>query len=212
VPVRAPEARLLARCIKGEEEAWREFLKLYSGLLYRAISNICAKANPPVSQDTIEDLCQSCLLSLIEDNFRKLRQYRKRRNASFRTWLSVVAANHARDFLRKCDREIKHLVSVHPRQGEGGKDGRDPMEAIPASGVSQLEALKLKEIMEFLQNCIWGLSPADRLLLELMREDKLNDQEIARVMGTTVQAVQMRKSRLRKSLAEKARERGLLER
>jgi len=207
---RSREARLVARCANGDRNAWAQFIKIYSDLLYRVIASVCARANPPVSQDTVEDICQSFYLSLMENDFRKLKRYRETSRASFEAWLRVVAANYARDFLRKRGRELSHRVQL-PYTSAKGAEERDPMEEVLDPGVTPAEAVGLKEIVDFLRECLDKLPPADRLLLVLILDGQ-SDQYIARVMNITVQAVYMRKSRLRKKLEKMARERGLLER
>ena len=81
------EAELLARCRRGEAEAWDELFDLHYAAATRFIFQLAAD----LTREDAEEICQETFLSVIRnlDSFHG--------DSQFQTWLFRIAANKARD-------------------------------------------------------------------------------------------------------------------
>ena len=86
-----PEAELLARCRRGEAEAWNELFDLHCAAAGRFVFQL----SPDFSLEDSEEICQEAFLAVIKslDSFKG--------DSQFQTWLFRIAANKARDFREK---------------------------------------------------------------------------------------------------------------
>jgi len=87
----AAEAALLARCRRGEPDAWDELFDLH----YAAAGRFIFQLAPDFSREDAEEICQEAFLSVIKnlDSFQG--------ESRFQTWLFRIAANQARDYREK---------------------------------------------------------------------------------------------------------------
>jgi RNA polymerase sigma-70 factor (ECF subfamily) len=138
--------------------------------------------------DMAEDLTHEVFLALFRDDGRKLRTFAGRYGCSFGGWLKVVAVRLAIDRLRREGRVVA-LDDDTPRMLELRRSLRteepDPETAMQGS-----------EVAERLSRAMAQLGPKDRLLAELhlVRGRSLDD--VAEVLGVTMNAAYVRKSRV----------------
>ena len=87
----AEESELLARCRRGETEAWDELFDLH----YAAAGRFIFQLSPEFTREDAEEICQEAFLSVIKnlDSFHG--------ESRFQTWLFRIAANQARDYRAK---------------------------------------------------------------------------------------------------------------
>ncbi len=95
------EKTLLTGCLKGEKAPWDAFVLQYSSLVYHTIKKTFSLYHKEPHSNLVDDLYQEFFLSLLCDDFRKLRQFRGDRGCSLASWLRIVAARLTVDFLRK---------------------------------------------------------------------------------------------------------------
>ncbi|MCS7159295.1 MAG: sigma-70 family RNA polymerase sigma factor [Gemmatales bacterium] len=96
----APERdqELVQRCLRREAAAWRQFVDQFLPLFYHVVEH-CAEQHPVhASPEDVEDVVADVLASIVEDNFRVLRQYEGKSKLS--TYLVVVARRMALRALR----------------------------------------------------------------------------------------------------------------
>lgn len=86
------EKNVLAGCINGEKVAWDGFVTQYSGLVYHTIKRTLTLYHSEPRSDLVEDLYQEFFVSIVRDNFVKLRQFRGDRGCSLASWLRMVAS------------------------------------------------------------------------------------------------------------------------
>ena len=89
------EADLLARCRRGEAEAWDELFERH----YAAAGRFIFQLGHDFTREDTEEICQEVFLSVIRnlDSFHG--------ESQFQTWLFRIAANRARDY-----RERQHAA------------------------------------------------------------------------------------------------------
>lgn len=117
-------------------------------------------------------------------------------NSTFSTWLYRITANHCLDVLRKRNR--RRTVSWDSLlEQEGEKVHR--LFSTPSNSGSQMEDRQLTDK-------ILSTLPEDyRTILTLREADSLEYQEIAEILGCSLDAVKGRLARARKSLQENLR-------
>src|SRR5438309_8237049 len=88
---RDAEAELLARCRRGEAEAWDELFERH----YAAAGRFIFQLGHDLTREDAEEICQEAFLAVIKniDSFHGQSQ--------FQTWLFRIAANKARDYRQR---------------------------------------------------------------------------------------------------------------
>ena len=145
---------------RGEEGAWKTFVRRYAGLVTAAVRGVAREAAE------IEDLTQEVFLRLCRNDFRLLRSYDPAR-AGLSTWLTIVARSTARDALRR-----RRPVAV-------------PIEAVPDRllAVEPVEPVRRITLPEAL------LSPRQRQILGMLYDRDMEVAEIAAALGIDRQTV-----------------------
>ncbi len=85
------ESQLLARCLRGEAEAWDELFDAHYAAAGRFIFQISSDFNA----EDVEEICQETFLTVVKC----LQTFQG--NCQFQTWLFRIAANKAHDYLQK---------------------------------------------------------------------------------------------------------------
>jgi RNA polymerase sigma-70 factor (ECF subfamily) len=85
------EAELLARCRRGEADAWDELFDLH----YAAAGRFIFQLGNHFTPEDVEEICQEVFLSVI----RNLTSFKG--GSQFQTWLFRIAANKARDYRQR---------------------------------------------------------------------------------------------------------------
>lgn len=106
-------ASLIARLQTGDDDAWPEFVQLYSPMVY----HWCRHAGLPPSE--IPDLFQD-VFATVSQNIRRFRA--RRDGGSFRGWLRTVTRNKVIDAQRRAGRVP---------QGRGGTESLRWLEQLP---------------------------------------------------------------------------------
>ncbi len=179
------ERNLLRGCLKGEKSAWDAFVNQYSGLAYYAIKKTLSLYHVELRADIVEDLFQDFFLSLMRDDFRKLRQFRAERGTSLASWLRVIISRQTIDFLRRQNDPVsRDIDTLHLSQ--------------PDPGDSQID----EEQIRLLSQALETLPSRDRLFVQLYFYRGLPPQEIAAILRVSVGAVYTLKSRVLDKLRE----------
>src|SRR2546430_4714640 len=90
-----PEAELLARCRKGEAEAWDQLFDKH----YAAAGRFIFQLAPDFTREDVEEVCQEVFLTVIKS----LHTFQG--NSQFQTCLFRIASNRARAY-----RQRQHAV------------------------------------------------------------------------------------------------------
>lgn len=70
------EKELLTACIQGDKKAWDIFVEKYTDLVYHTIHKTLNIYHPDFLYQELEDIHNSIFLSLIDNDYKKLRQYK----------------------------------------------------------------------------------------------------------------------------------------
>src|SRR5689334_23222150 len=138
-----PEAELLARCRRGEAEAWDELFDLH----YAAAGRFVFQLAPDFTREDAEEICQEVFLSVI----RNLESFHG--DSQFQTWLFRIAANKARDYRERRNAAKRGggqaQVSLQAEDAETGLT-IDPPADLPGPDEVIMSAEKLALIREAL--------------------------------------------------------------
>jgi RNA polymerase sigma-70 factor (ECF subfamily) len=190
------EKKLLGACLNGEKSAWDALVQQYSRLVYHSIKKTLRLYHVEPSSDIVEDLFQDFFLSLIRDDFRKLRQFRGERGTNLATWLRIIASRQTIDFLKK-----------RATSANGAKNATDTLFSNhPDPSTSLLN----QEQSRLLSQSLESLRPRDRLFVELYFYQSLPPEEIAKIRRVSTSAIYTQKNRVLKKLREALGRSGVL--
>ena len=181
-------------CLKGNKQAWIEFLSRYSHLIYNYIYSVLAVKGRNFSSDQVEDIFQDIFHALIKDNYKKLSTYRARNGCSLASWLRQVTVNFTIDYLRR----LKPSVSIDAETEEGFSLKDTLADLSPEAGDFLSRQDKLKTLYE----CIDLLDSGEQYFMELFLGQGLNLEQIKEHLKLNRGAVDMRKSRIFQKLQE----------
>ncbi len=179
------DKNLLGACLIGKKSSWDTFVLQYAGLVCHTIKKTFVHYHTESRNDVVEDLFQDFFLSLIRDNFKKLRQFKGDRGCSLASWLRVVATRQTIDFLRRQQTSTARAIEKAP------SDHPDP----PGSMLDQERNKLLSQVLE-------TLPPRDRLFIQLYFQHSLTPKEVASVLRVSVNSIYTQKSRVLDKLRE----------
>jgi RNA polymerase sigma factor (sigma-70 family) len=152
----------------------------------------------------LEDIHNSVFLSLIENDYKKLRQYKGINGCTVSSWIMIITTNTTLNFIKR----NKDSISLDDRSDSEERTFKD---TIPDPQPSVIEQIKESEKAELLRELIEGLSPNDKLFLKYCFEDELQPEEIAGIINLSVSAIYSKKSRIIDKLQKIAKKKNLLQ-
>jgi len=188
------DLEFVQRCVKGDKQAWNEFVEKYSSLIYNYIHSVLKIKGYTFAQENINDLFQEIFLSLVKDNFRKLSSFQARNGCSLASWLRQVTVNFTIDYIRK----LKPSVSIDEETDEGF----NLAEILPSNYPSAADTLSREERLTHLKDCIDRLDIDDKYFLELNLNRGVELEELKDYFKISRAAVDMRKLRIVERLRE----------
>jgi len=187
----------IQRCALGDKAAWSEFVEKYSQLIYSSIHNaLKARGTFPSPDVNPQDILQEIFVSLVKDNFRKLRTFQARNGCTLASWLRQVALNASIDRLRSA-----HPVYPVEEHCEGGVSSGNAV-ADAANSAQESERL------DHLKNCIDRLGLDDKYFIELYIGRGLRLTHLQKLLRSSRGAVDMRKARVIRKLRDCFRSKG----
>jgi RNA polymerase sigma factor (sigma-70 family) len=182
------DLKFIQRCVGKDKSAWDKFVDRYSRLIYSSIHSVLKTKGANLTQENINDLFQEIFLSLIKDNFKKLKSFKARNKCSLASWLRQVAVNFTIDFLRK----DRILLSIDEETNEE----YSLKDILRDGSVSADDALDDSERFNHLIDCISRLDKDDKYFLELHINRDIGLEELKNLFRVSRGAIDMRKSRI----------------
>jgi RNA polymerase sigma-70 factor (ECF subfamily) len=194
----ADESNLLARCRRGDAQAWDELFDRH----YAPAGRFVAQLAQDFTREDCEEICQEVFLTVIKhlDTFQGQSQ--------FQTWLFRIAANKARDY-RQRQHAAKRgggqtVLPLHGPEPEEGGYAIDPPHPGPGPDLALINSEKLGLVGQALER----LGDPCREIVELRYFADLSYEEIATTLALNPKTVSSRLSKCLDKLEELAR--GLL--
>jgi RNA polymerase sigma-70 factor (ECF subfamily) len=188
------EAALLARCRRGEADAWDELFDLH----YAAAGRFIFQLGPDFTREDAEEICQEVFLSVIKS----LGSFHG--ESRFQTWLFRIAANQARDYREKRNAAKRGggqtTVSLQAEDPETGL-ALDP----PADAPGPAEWAMNAEQMAGVRAALDHVGEPCREIIELKYFGDLSYEELSTTLKLNPKTVSSRLSKCLDRLEEIAR-------
>jgi len=178
------EAALLARCRRGEADAWDELFDRH----YAAATRFVFQLGSQFSPEDVEEICQEVFLSVIKN----LNSFQG--GSQFQTWLFRIATNKARDFREKQVAAKRgggqSPLSLNAEDPETGLT-IDPPSNAPAPDVDLLNV----ENAALVRTALDRLEEPCREIIELRYFGDLSYEEISAELSLNAKTVSSRLSK-----------------
>ncbi|MGZ7032598.1 MAG: hypothetical protein ACXVIJ_11555 [Thermoanaerobaculia bacterium] len=126
-PKEMDEQALVAALLRGENDAWREYMDRYEPVLrHEAMKKLRPAMKKLLPSDCVEDVLADLRLDLLEANMRKIRYWADgNRAANFGSWLGLLVRQKAVDFIRRaeCDLRLKRMPWLQHRDTDPTRGG-----------------------------------------------------------------------------------------
>lgn len=169
---------------KGNMDAFAELAGRYEKRLLNFLRRFVG--NMPQA----EDLVQATLLKVYWS------RGRFKGSGKFSTWLYTIAANAARDYLRKTKKY--RFVSLEAPVGQGS----NLIDFFEAEGESASDSVQKKEVARMVRLAVARLPRHQRLAIVLSHYENMNYDEIAKVLSCSKGTVKSRVFRAKMKLKE----------
>lgn len=187
LPNEPTDEELAEEALAGDDLAFRALIERYHDVLIRFLTRMLG------NRDAAEDAFQDTFLQ-IHQSLHSFDQSR-----AFKPWLFTIAANKARDLMRRAQRRPTVSLSAGIRSDDDAPAFVDLL-AIDLPGPS--DALEREELSAMVQRAIDNLSPRMREILLMAYFQKMAYAQIAELLGVPLGTV---KSRLHAAVAAFAR-------
>ncbi len=175
---RETDAELLARYGAGDEAAFGQLVNRYKNGLYVFLKRFLNR------QDLIEDVFQETFLQLFNsrDSFDTTRP--------LRPWLFTIAANKAKDALRK--RQRKSAISIGAIAESREMSFDDMLNTLSADKTRPYEKLELDETAKRVRKIIADMPENLREILILSYFNKFSYKQMAQILSIPIGTVKSR--------------------
>lgn len=179
--------QLIARLIKSQPLAWREFERRYERLIDRCILKVTRRFSSVVSADDTREIGATLRLSLLANDMHKLRTFDPERGNRFSSWIGLLAINCAYDYLRSVRREP-------------GKTALTEASDLAAETPDPFESVAQRQRAGIAQKLLESFSARDRAFAALYFGEGLDPNVIARRMNISVKTVYSKKHKIQARL------------
>lgn len=172
------DAELLGRYAQGQEAAFRELVKRYKNGLYAFLKRFLNQ------QDLVEDVFQDTFLQLYisRDKFDTDRP--------LRPWLFTIAANKAKDALRKQQRSSAVLIGTITDAEDVSFN--DVLNSITSDETRPYEKLERDEQAEQVREVIANMPEQAKEILILAYFNKFSYKQMAKILSIPIGTVKSR--------------------
>jgi RNA polymerase sigma-70 factor (ECF subfamily) len=172
------DAELLARYAQGDEAAFREIVSRYKNSLYMFLKHFLTQ------QDLIDDVFQETFLQLFtsRDSFDTSRP--------LRPWLFTIAANKAKDALRKRQRTAATPIGTIAEPDE--MSFNDVLNALTSDATRPYEELQKNETAAQVRQVIADMPENLREILILAYFNRFSYKQMAQILSIPIGTVKSR--------------------
>jgi RNA polymerase sigma-70 factor (ECF subfamily) len=181
------EQILLARLIADDQDAWREFNRRYSRLIYRCITRTVGRFSSIVGSDDVREIYAMLCVQLLANDKHKLRSFEPGRGSKLSSWIGMLAIHSAYDFLRQLRREPKRTCL---------SDAED----LRSSSPDPAETVEMRQRAQLVAELVETLSDKDRQFFQLYFGRGLEPEEVAERMHISVKTVYSKKHKIQSRL------------
>lgn len=172
------QTEILNGIFRYDEKAWERFIDEYSGIIRYSIYRTAIIKGMEISKDKVYDLFIDFLVTLIEKDFRKLKAYDGRDNASLVTFLCVCASNYTINCINK-EKKRPFSALFSNMSEEFTENIRDTR---PDSEDSIYEKEKEKEKIKLINEYRGTLNPTEKEIFDYILAGK-TPKEIGNILN-----------------------------
>jgi RNA polymerase sigma factor (sigma-70 family) len=183
-------------CTKKDKNAWDNFVNKYSKLIHNYIIKTLQRYNYFFQEDALEDIFSRVFLAFLDNDCRRLKNFRGQDERSFMAYLREIVFNLTVDFLREQKRFIALEYIEHIDLDKEMYKDQD----------KELDDLDLLKTIMTLKD---ELSDRNKYLFKLIYEENLGMSEIAKIMNLKLNAVHQMKFRMINSIIDMAKKKNL---
>jgi len=181
------DEQLVARMVKSQPIAWREFERRYDRLIDRCILKVTRRFSAVVSADDVREIAAMLRLSLVANDMHKLRSFDPERGNRFSSWIGLLAINCAYDYLRTVRREP-------------GKAALTEATDLAAETPDPFETVAQRQRADIAKRLLESFSARDRAFAALYFGEGLDPNVIAQRMKISVKTVYSKKHKIQARL------------
>jgi RNA polymerase sigma factor (sigma-70 family) len=181
---------LIKRCISGDKESWDCFVEQFTRLIYDSVIRTLRQCGQEGAWELVNDLYQDIFLSLLEDRYKALREFKGRNGCRLAHYLRTIAVRKTIDHLRSS----KRMVSFD-QQGDGN-EMRDLGLLRELAVFNTHRDLDEGEAGVIAGMLLSKLQDDERSLCQMFYHEGRKPQEIADHFGITVAHFYVRKQRI----------------
>jgi RNA polymerase sigma-70 factor (ECF subfamily) len=172
------DAQLLEEYSQGREQAFRELVSRYKNSLYAFLKRFLNR------RDMIEDVFQETFLQLYtsRDSFNPERP--------LRPWLFTIAANKAKDALRKQQRSSAVPIGTISDGEQASFD--DVLDSLSSDETRPYESLERGEVAERVREVVGNMPESAREILILAYFNKFSYKQMAQILSIPIGTVKSR--------------------
>jgi RNA polymerase sigma-70 factor (ECF subfamily) len=172
------DAQLLEEYSQGREQAFRELVSRYKNSLYAFLRRFLNR------RDMIEDVFQETFLQLYtsRDSFNPERP--------LRPWLFTIAANKAKDALRKQQRSSAVPIGTISDGEQASFD--DVLNSLSSDETRPYESLERGEVAERVREVVGNMPESAREILILAYFNKFSYKQMAQILSIPIGTVKSR--------------------
>ena len=175
-----PEAKIMTDVAGGDLAAFRALVELHHSALINFIARFTG------NRDSAEDIAQEVFLRV----FKAAKAYKPQ--AKFKTWLFTIATN-------LCLNEIRDTKSS-PKIVDFTRHARQECPSMAPEAVSPQKAAENAELSAAVRKAIRNLPENQRIAILLRQYNDFSYNEISKIMGISMSAVESLIQRARQSL------------
>jgi RNA polymerase sigma factor (sigma-70 family) len=195
------DLEFVQRCASHDEQAWDEFLKKYSRLIYSYIHSVLRSKGSTLPQEQLQDIFQELICALIKDDFRRLKSFQAKNGCSLASWLRQVTINFTIDYLRK----LKPAISLD----EENEEGFSLKDIVTDNSLPVSEKANQEELSMHLAECIEALEVKDKYFIRLHFDRGIKLEALREYFKVTRGAIDMCKARILDRLRQCFKRKGL---
>lgn len=173
------DAELIRRARDGDEQAFNHLVQAYRHRIFGIVARLIGRP------EDVEDVAQEVFVRL----YFSLNQLRN--EEVFEPWLYRLTVNACYDYLRKLRRRSELRIGDLTEE-------QVIMADAAASGKISAQEVEKKEIREFVNMLLEGVSEEDRILLLLKEVEGLSLRELEQIYDVNENALKVRLFRARK--------------
>jgi RNA polymerase sigma factor (sigma-70 family) len=170
----------VAKLTSGNQDAWNEFITSFNRLIYKVFWT----RSFGFSREEIDELFHDFLVSMMENDYKKVRLFEGRNNCSFASYLKKIAINMAIDRKKKLARG--RMASLNkPLEGKDKEKGKALGDLVDSGAEAPEEAVIDEEEASRYLEALYQLNPQRLIVVVMIIYHDYDREALAGVLKTS---------------------------